>query len=237
MLDEIDLNINVIITLTYMIMDFKKDRFYLTVDAVVFTILQGDLKILLIKRKYPPFQGKFALPGGFVLLHESLEEAARRELEEETGVKGIFLKKLHAYGDVGRDPRGRVITIPYLALIAGEDVKLHAQTDAELAKWYSVYDLPDLAFDHKAIIGDALDHLRFELQNTNIAFEIMPDKFTLTELQAAYETILNQKLDKRNFRKKLKELGILKSLHETKMEGAHRPALMHAFKNKQYKMF
>ena len=216
--------------------ELKKDRFYVTADAVVFTILNKELKILLIKRKKEPFKGKFALPGGFVELNENLEQAAKRELEEETGVKNIFLKNLHAFGNVKRDPRGRVITIPFLALIDGEKIKLHATSDAELAKWYSVYSLPELGFDHNKIIKDALKHLRFEIQNTNIAFQIMPDKFTLSELQNAYEIILDKKLDKRNFRKKLAELDLLKPLSETKMAGAHRPAKLYSFKEKQYKM-
>lgn len=217
--------------------ELKKDRFYVAADAVVFTTLNKELKILLIKRRDPPFKGQFALPGGFVEINENLENAAKRELEEETGVKNIFLKKLHAFGDVGRDPRGRVISIPFLALIDGEKIKLHATSDAELAKWHSVYDLPQLGFDHDKIIKDALKHLRFEIENTNIAFQIMPEKFTLSELQQAYEIILDKKLDKRNFRKKLRELAILKELHETKMEGAHRPAKLYSFKEKKYKMF
>ena len=215
--------------------EVKKDRFYVTADAVVFTILNKELKILLIKRKNQPFKGKFALPGGFVELDENLEDAAERELEEETGVKDIFLKKLYAYGNAGRDPRGRIVTIPYLALIDGEKIKLHACSDAEFAKWHSVYSLPQLGFDHKKIIQDALEHLRNELENTNIAFQIMPEKFTLTELQQAYEIILDKKLDKRNFRKKLRELDILEKLFETKMEGAHRPAKLYSFKEKKYK--
>lgn len=216
--------------------NLKKDTFYVAADAVVFTILNQELKLLLVKRKNPPFQGKFALPGGFVHINENLEDGARRELQEETGVKDIYLKKLHPYGNVGRDPRGRVISTPYLAIINGEKVKLHASSDAELAKWQAVYDLPDLAFDHKEILNDALQHLRFELQNTNIAFQIMPEKFTLSELQKAYEIILNTQLDKRNFRKKLRELNILKQLHETRMQGAHRPAQLYSFKEKTYKM-
>jgi len=217
-------------------MELKKDRFYITADAAVFTILNKELKILLIKRKKEPFKGKFALPGGFVELDENLEDAVKRELEEETGVKDIFLKKLHAFGDVGRDPRGRVVTIPFLALIDGDKVKLHASSDAEFAKWHSVYSLPNLGFDHKKIISDALMHLRAEIENTNIAFQIMPEKFTLTELQQAYEIILDKKLDKRNFRKKLRELNLLEELFETKMEGAHRPAKLYSFKEKEYKM-
>lgn len=213
---------------------FRKDQFYLTVDAAVFTILGNELKILLVKRKYPPFQGKYALPGGFVEIDEYLKPAVARELEEETGVKGIYLQKLPVFGDVGRDPRGRVITVPYLALIDGEAVKLHATGDAELAKWHSVYGLPELAFDHKRIIDTALETLREELWKRDVAVEILPKKFTLSEMQAAYEIILDSKLDKRNFRKKIKELGMLRQLSEKRMEGAHRPAQLFSFKIKGY---
>jgi 8-oxo-dGTP diphosphatase len=216
---------------------FDKNRFYVTADAVVFTIHNSELKILLIKRNNEPFKNMYALPGGFVRLNESLQEAASRELEEETGIRNIFLKKLIAYGGIDRDPRGRVITIPFLALIDAEKLNLHAAGDAQLAKWRNIYDLPPLAFDHRKIIEDALGILRYDIQNTNIAFQIMPEKFTLTELQKAYETILDEKLDKRNFRKKLRELMILKPLHETKMEGAHRPAKLYSFKDKRYKLF
>jgi 8-oxo-dGTP diphosphatase len=216
---------------------FDKNRFYVTADAVVFTIHNNELKILLIKRNNEPFKSMYALPGGFVDLDESIEDAARRELSEETGIRNIFLKKLIPYGDPKRDPRGRVVTIPFLALIDAEKLNLHAAGDALLAKWHNIYGLPTLAFDHKKIIEDALETLRNDIKNTNIAFQIMPEKFTLTELQKAYETILDEKLDKRNFRKKLRELNILKPLHETKMEGAHRPAKLHSFKDKRYKLF
>jgi len=207
-----------------------------TADIVIFTIKDNDLKVLLVKRKIAPFKDTWALPGGFVRINESLEDAAKRELEEETGVKDVYLEQLYSFGDPKRDPRGRVITIPFLALIDGEKVKLHASSDAEFAKWHSAYSLPQLGFDHKKIIDDALKHLRSEIENTNIAFQIMPEKFTLSELQRAYEIILDKKLDKRNFRKKLKELNILEQLFETKMEGAHRPAKLYSFKEKEYKM-
>ena len=231
--NKINLNNNVFYTLN---MELKKNQFYITADSVVFTILNKELKILLIKRKNPPFKGEFALPGGFVELDESLEKAAKRELEEETGVKNIFLKKLHAFGEPDRDPRGRIVTIPYYALISGEKIKLHATTDAALAKWHPVYSLPKLAFDHNKIIKDALSHLRFEMERTNIAFQIMPDKFTFPELKNAYEIILDKEFDKRNFRKKIRELAILKKLNETRMDGPHRPAELYSFKDKKYKM-
>jgi 8-oxo-dGTP diphosphatase len=217
-------------------MEFKKNMFYITADAVVFTILSKELKILLIKRSHEPFKSKFALPGGMVNIDEDLEEAAKRELEEETGVKNIFLKKLHAFGEVNRDPRGRMVTIPFYALVDGEKINLNSTSGAEFAQWFSVYELPELAFDHKKIVDDALKHLRYEVKNTNIAVQLMPEDFTLSELQNAYEIIFNEKQDKRNFRKKIKELGILKAIPGTKMDGAHRPAKLYSFKEKGYKM-
>ena len=208
----------------------KKDQFHVAVDAAVFTILNNELKLLLIKRKREPSVGKFALPGGFVELDENLDAAAKRELEEETGVKNIFLKQLKTFGDVNRDPRGRVIAIAYLALIDAENIKLHSTGDAELAKWFSIYELPQLAFDHKKIVKCALDYLKENLEESNLAFQFMPKLFTLTELQKAYEFILDSELDKRNFRKKLNELKVLKETNKTKMEGAHRPAKLYSFK-------
>lgn len=214
--------------------DIEKQGIKVAVDAVVFSVMQHDLKILLIKRKNPPFQGLWALPGGFVRNDEELEEAAARELYEETNVKNIFLKKLTAYGAVNRDPRGRIISIVYLALIDAEKVRLESKTDAERAQWFSLDELPKLAFDHQKIIAESLEELRYEIQTTNIAFQLLPQKFTLTELQKAYEAVLGKALDKRNFRKMIQELHLLKDEKETKMEGAHRPAQLFSFKEKRY---
>ncbi len=215
--------------------DFSKDGMMkVAVDAVCFTARGNELQILLIKRKHEPFTGMWAIPGGFVHPKEELEKAAERELKEETGVKNVFLKQLGTYGGVERDPRGRVLSITYIALIQG-DQKLNPTTDAMAAEWFSVHELPELAFDHKDIIADALKHLQYELQTTNIAYQILPNKFTLTEVQKLYELVLGKELDKRNFRKKMKELDLVKALNETKMEGAHRPAQLFEFKDKKYK--
>ncbi len=214
-------------------MEQKSAAIRVTVDAIVFSILHDDLKVLLIRRKNPPFKGRHALPGGFVEESESLAEAARRELEEETNVKNVFLQQLGAYGDVHRDPRGRVISVAYIALIS-PDRGLVSHADAIGAAWHSTGQLPDLAFDHRTIIDDALKQLRHEIQSTNIAREILPGKFTLTQLQKLYGLILKKELDKRNFRRRIKELGILKELKETTMEGAHRPAQLYSFRDKEY---
>ena len=213
----------------------QKNRGFMqvAVDAVVFTIVDNDLKILLIRRKYPPFKGKYALPGGFVEQNENLEQAVQRELEEETNVRNIFLKQLSTYGDVDRDPRGRVLSVAFLALISS-DRKLRASTDAMAAQWHSIRKIPALAFDHKKIVDEALQELRYQVQTTNIAFQILPKKFTLTQLQQLYEAVLEKELDKRNFRKRIKELDILVETNETMMEGAHRPAKLYFFRDQKY---
>lgn len=204
------------------------------VDAVVFTVQYDDLKILLIKRKIPPFKDSYAIPGGFVKEDEELEDAAARELEEETGVKDIFLRQFACYGKVGRDPRGRVLSIAYLALISPEQ-NLQASTDASEASWHSVYGLPKLAFDHKEIIEQALAELRYRIQTTNVALQILPQYFTLSQLQKVYELVLDKELDKRNFRKRIKELDILKETSRTWREGAHRPAKLYTFRHQKYR--
>lgn len=203
------------------------------VDAVCFTVLHDELKILLIQRKYEPFKGGYAIPGGFVKKDEELEDAVKRELAEETGATGAFLKQLGAYGKVGRDPRGRILSISFVALINPHQ-RLQATTDAMAAEWFAVDNLPKLEFDHDKIIADALDFLRFELQTTNIAREVLPEFFTLSQLQHLYETVLGKKLDKRNFRRRIKEMDVLKETDKTHMDGAHRPAKLYTFKDKKY---
>lgn len=214
--------------------DFQKQNILVTVDLCIYTVIKGDLNILLIKRKYDPFKGKYALPGGFIKNDEPLHVAALRELSEETGVHDIFLKKLSAYGDPKRDPRGRIVTIVYMALIDKDRYKLNATTDALSAAWHPATNMPPLAFDHKIIVDDSLKDLRYEIQTTNIASQMLPNTFTLTELQQLYESILGMRLDKRNFRKRIASLGILKATKETKMEGAHRPAQLFRFKDEKY---
>lgn len=209
------------------------DTIRLTVDAVVFTILREKMRVLLIRRKNPPFKGGYALPGGFVEVDEDLEAAAKRELTEETNVRNIFLQQLGTYGKVNRDPRGRVVSVAYLALIS-PDQELASTADAMGAEWLAMDDLPSLAFDHGQIINDALKQLRHEVQTTNIAVQILPRKFTLSQLQHLYELVLERPLDKRNFRRRIKELGVLKPLRESRMEGAHRPAQLHSFKESAY---
>lgn len=209
----------------------------LTVDCVVFGLdEQIDLKVLLIQRQIPPFPHQWALPGGFVQMDESLEEAARRELQEETGVQGIFLEQLYTFGDLGRDPRDRIISVAYYALINLIDHPLQASTDAEDAAWYSIGNLPSLAFDHSQILKQAIQRLQGKVRYEPIGFELLPQKFTLTQIQQLYETILDHSLDKRNFRKKLLKMDLLIPLNERQTGVAHRAARLYQFDQSKYKL-
>jgi 8-oxo-dGTP diphosphatase len=199
-----------------------------TVDIVIFTIHTGILKVLLVKRGIPPFAGQFAIPGGFVHEDESLEQAALRELREETGVADVYLEQLYSFGEPKRDPRGRVITVAYFALISSAQSPLRAGTDAAEAAWYPVNQAPALAFDHNEILHYAIERLRNKLEYTTVGFQLLPARFSLSELQEVYEAILGKKLDKRNFRRKLALLKILKPTPEHR-RGGRRPARLYEF--------
>jgi 8-oxo-dGTP diphosphatase len=207
----------------------KYERPSVTVDVVMMSLRQGDLQVLLIKRRSWPFEGMWAIPGGFVNMYESLETAAKRELREETGVEDVYLEQLYTFGDPGRDPRTRVITVVYFALLDSERLQVRAADDAVDVSWFPVYELPALAFDHAKILQYALERLRGKLEYTTIAFSLLSEQFTLRELQRVYEIILHRRLDKRNFRKKVLSTGILDDTGAKKMEGTHRPARLYSF--------
>lgn len=200
-----------------------------TIDIAVFTIKSDELKVLLVKRGIEPFKGKWALPGGFVKIDETLEEAAKRELKEETGVKDIYLEQLYTFGDPERDPRGRVITVSYLALLNSDKIKLTASTDVSDAEWFSVKELPTLAFDHKKILNYALKRLRWKFEYTTVAFSLLPGKFTMGELQRIYEIVFDKQFDKRNFAKKILSLDILHE-EEIKKDVSNRPPRLYSLK-------
>lgn len=213
----------------------KCSQAHLTVDCVVFGLDEGDLKILLIQRGYEPFKGFWAVPGGFVDPDESLEQAALRELKEETGVRDVFLEQLYTFGDVRRDPRRRIVTVAYYALVNLRDHTVKAATDASSAAWFAVDDLPKLAFDHGRIVDTALRRLKGKVRYEPIGFELLPEKFTLTQLQRMYEKILDQEIDKRNFRKKILGMDLLKELDEVQVDVAHRAARLYRFDEKKYR--
>jgi 8-oxo-dGTP diphosphatase len=190
---------------------------------------------MLIQRALAPFQGKWALPGGFVRLTETLDEAARRELEEETGLRDIFLEQLYTFGAVDRDPRERVVSVAHYALVNLRDHSVHAATDASDAAWFGVHDVPSLAFDHAEILQAALDRLRGKLRYQPIGFELLPKKFTLSQLQRLYELVLERPLDKRNFRKRVLAMELLIELDEVEQDVAHRAARLYRFDERKYK--
>jgi 8-oxo-dGTP diphosphatase len=214
---------------------YEYPRPSVTVDCVVFGFDEGDLQVLLIERGEPPFKGKWALPGGFVRMDESLEEAARRELKEESGLSDVFLEQLFTFGAVHRDPRGRVISVAYYALVntAGRD--LHASTDASNAAWFAAADVPSLAFDHAEIVAIALARLKGKVRYEPIGFELLSEKFTLSQLQRLYEAVLERPLDKRNFRKKILSMEVLLELDEIQKDVAHRAARLYRFDEAKYK--
>jgi len=206
------------------------ERLGVSVDVVIFSLREADLKVLLIRRAAPPFKGKWAIPGGFVHPPESLDDAALRELGEETGLRDVYLEQLYTFGAPKRDPRGRVITVAYFALVS-DDAPARAGDDAAEAAWHSDYALPELAFDHAEILNYALRRLRYKLEYTSVGFDLLPNEFTLTELQTAYEIVLGEKLDKRNFRRRILDAGVLaETSRQREGEGQGRPARLYRYK-------
>jgi len=201
-----------------------------TTDVVLFTIDDRRLKLLLIRRGSDPFEGQWALPGGFLEIDEDLKDGALRELREETGVRGIYLEQLRTFGRPGRDPRERVISVAYYALAPCERLTVRAASDAAEASWFPVADLPALAFDHAEIIQAAHERLVAKLDYSTIAFQFMPERFTLSELQQVYEILLDAELDKRNFRKWARALEQIEETGEQRRQGSHRPARLYRLK-------
>src|SRR6185436_1317973 len=214
---------------------YEYPRAALTVDCVVFGLDESELKVLLIQRGLEPFKGKWALPGGFVRVEETLEEATRRELEEEAGLKDVFLEQLYTFGALDRDPRERVVSVAHYALVKLAAHETKAATDAADARWFPVSKAPKLAFDHGEILAVALARLKGKVRYQPIGFELLPPKFTLSQLQHLYEAVLETTLDKRNFRKKVLSYELLLPLKETHMSGRHRPAQLFRFDADKYK--
>ncbi len=200
-----------------------------TADVIILTIVEDDLRVLLIQRKEEPFKGRWAIPGGFVEEGETLEEAAHRELEEETGVRGVRLEQLAAFGDPGRDPRGWVVTVAHYVLLDARALRARAADDAADAGWFSLYHLPPLAFDHERILACALHRLRAQLEWAAVGRELLPRRFALSELQRIHEVILGRKLNGRSFRKRMLSRGLLEELNETRRKGALRGARLYRF--------
>jgi 8-oxo-dGTP diphosphatase len=213
---------------------YKYPRPALAVDCVVFGFDEGDLKVLLVQRKFSPFKNKWAFPGGFVQMNETLDDAARRELEEETSIRNLFLEQLYTFSDVDRDPRERVISVGYYSLVKLRNYRPKAASDARQVGWFPVGTVPELGFDHDKILQTAVARLQSKVRYQPIGFELLPTKFTLSELQHVYEVILDREFDKRNFRKKFLKMKLLRDLRETQTAVAHRAARLYSFDDKKY---
>jgi 8-oxo-dGTP diphosphatase len=216
---------------------YTYERPALTVDCVVFGLDADsrELQVLLIQRGEPPFENMWALPGGFIKINEEGEAAARRELEEETGLKDVFMEQLYTFSQPNRDPRGWVISIAYFALVNLRQHTVAAASDARHAQWHKAFELPkELAFDHANILALAIERLQTKVRWQPIGFELLPEAFSLSQLQEMYEKILNRKLNKRNFRAKILKMNILE-LVERQKDVAHRPAFLYKFDIEKYK--
>lgn len=207
-------------------MDFPK----VAVDLIIFTVNDQKLQVALVKMKKKPFTGMWAFPGGLVRLGESLDDAARRELKEKTGLANVYLEQLYTFGDPKRDPYSHVVSVAYFALIPSERVTLKtAEEKYSAIGWFPADLLPSLAYDHKKMAVYALLRLRWKLEYTNVVYSLLPRFFTLGTLQRVYEIILGKSFDKRNFRKKIIALGLVRRTRKIKSGGVHRPARIYEF--------
>jgi 8-oxo-dGTP diphosphatase len=212
-----------------------KQDIKVSVDAVVFGYDQElGVSVLLIKRRNEPFQKMWALPGGLVLNGESLDEAVNRELKEEAGIDVNYLEQLYTFGSPDRDPRNHAISISYFGLVRPQDFQLVAHSDAEDVAWFNIKKLPKLAFDHKKIIEEAIKRLRGKITYEPVGFELLDKEFPFSDLEKLYQTLLDQEIDRRNFKKKIIGLGILEELDETIQRKSGRPARLFKFNKKKY---
>jgi 8-oxo-dGTP diphosphatase len=204
-------------------------------DVVIFTIQDDKLKVLLIQMKKEPYQSYYAVPGGLISPDESVDDSSKRHLEVKTGISNVYLEQLYTFGEVDRDPFGRVVSVAYFALVPSEKVKL--QTTAEYGEvgWFEINNLPKLAYDHKKIIKYAVDRLKAKLEYSNVVYGLLSKEFSLGQLQNVYEIILNKKIDKRNFRKKILSLNLVEKTDKKTLGEAHRPADLYRFISRLFK--
>jgi 8-oxo-dGTP diphosphatase len=214
------------------LLPFFKSAF--SVDNVVFGFGNGELKVLVVQRGTDPFRGKMALPGDMVFPNEDLDTAAQRILEQLTGLPEVYLEQVRTFGAVNRHPVGRVITVAYYSLIKVDSYQIEASSWAQKATWKNLHEVGKLAFDHNEILSACLSRLKKRVRHAPVGFELLPPKFTLSELQQLYEVILNMELDKRNFRKKMLATELLIDLGETQAAVSHRPARLYSFARDRY---
>ena len=205
-----------------------------TTDCVIFGFDGSNLNVLLIERGIEPYKGRWAFPGGFIRIDETAEDSANRELREETGVENVYVEQLQAFSGINRDPRERVITIAFYALIKQSDYHVVGGDDARKAHWFRLHEIPELAFDHDSILRVAMSRLKQKIHFEPIGFELLNDKFTMTQLQSLYESILEIRFDRRNFYKKLLSLDYIVPLDEKMSNTTHRAARYFSFKKERY---
>lgn len=211
----------------------KEDKVLLAVDCIIFGFDGEDLKILLIKRDFEPEKGKWSLIGGFLKKEENLDKAAIRVLDHLTGLDDVYMEQFYVFSKLDRDPEERTISVAYYALI---DIASHNKKDTHLdtAKWFSVNEVPKLIFDHNEMVERAISRLKYRTKTKPIGFELLPNKFTMLQLQNLYESVLNQKLDKRNFTSKINALKILEKLDEKDMESSKKGSFLYQFDSEKY---
>lgn len=214
---------------------YEYERPALATDTVVFGFDGEQLRVLLTEREKEPFKNRWALPGGFVFMDETTEQAAKRLLHEKAGVKHVYIEQLYTFSDLDRDPRERIISVAYYALVNAHQYELVAGRDTLQSEWFALNNLPKLAFDHSKIIRTAIERLKGKVSYQPIGFELLNEKFTLSQLQAVYEAILETEIDKRNFRKKILGTELLIALEEKEKNVAHKAARFYSFDKKMYK--
>lgn len=202
-------------------------------DIAIFTIENDGLKVLLIKRNQKPFQNSWALPGGFLHDKETTQATAKRILKDKAGISNVYVEQLYTFDGLRRDPRGRIISITYFALVPHQNIKIRSGKNIQTPTFFSIKKLPSLAFDHKNIIRYAQKRLQSKLEYTNVAFSLLPNYFSFNQLQKTYEAILSSKLDKRNFRKKFELLGLIKPTKKILTGNRQRPAKLYQFASRK----
>lgn len=214
---------------------YEYPRPALATDCIIFGFDGGELKLLLLEREKEPFKNKWSLPGGFVFMTETTEACAKRILFEKAGIKHVFIEQLYTFSDIDRDPREWIVSVAYYALVDKHQYELIAGRDTVKAEWFELSNLPKLAFDHGKIVKTAISRLKGKVRYQPIGFELLNEKFTLSQLQSLYEAILETSIDKRNFRKKILGMGLLNMLDEKEKNVARKAAHYYSFNNTAYK--